>query len=111
MRLIDADEIINKLNNSDLKECFLTNADGVIRLLEDAPKVDINILVPQSIKAEVMGALQAKARRDEIGVYYAGVNEPTFKADLIEKVLTDIINSKVKAQGVDIEEDKRERGE
>lgn len=56
MRLIDADLVINRVNNSELKECFLTNADGVTRLLKDAPTVDINIIVPRSIIAEVIGS-------------------------------------------------------
>lgn len=68
MRLIDADALSAKFNNDNIKGCFRTDADGVIRLLADAPTVEPNEvvelykLIPQTILDEIKEELKSSKR-------------------------------------------------
>ena len=65
MRLIDADALSAKFNNDNIKGCFRTDADGVIRLLADAPTVKLNELIPQTILDEIKAELKENKRTIE----------------------------------------------
>jgi hypothetical protein len=63
MRLIDADALIEVLSNKDLKECFLTNASGVIQLLKDTPTIEDNDLIAGMISDDYKERFKAEYKQ------------------------------------------------
>ena len=63
MRLIDADAIIEVLSDKDLKECFLTNASGVIQLLKDTPTIEDNDLIAGMISNDYKERFKAEYKQ------------------------------------------------
>ena len=102
MRLIDADALSAKYKPREEYSCFRTDLEGVNKIINDAPTVDARVAIPQSIINEVMEQLTTHAKRKDIGTYYAGVNEPTYKAELVEKVLAEKLKDNI---DIDIEGD------
>lgn len=102
MRLIDADALSAKYKPREEYSCFRTDLEGVNKIINDAPTVDARVAIPQSIINDVMEQLATHAKRKDIGTYYAGVNEPTYKAELIEKVLAEKLKDNI---DIDIEGD------
>lgn len=102
MRLIDADALSAKYTPREDYSCFRTDLEGVNKIINDAPTVDARVAIPQSIINDVMEQLATHAKRKDIGTYYAGVNEPTYKAELIEKVLAEKLKDNI---DIDIEGD------
>ena len=102
MRLIDADALSAKYKPREDYSCFRTDLEGVQKIINDAPTVDARVAIPQSIINDVMEQLATHAKRKDIGTYYAGVNEPTYKAELVEKVLAEKLKDNI---DIDIEGD------
>ena len=76
MRLIDADALSAKFDNDKIKGCFITDADGVIRLVADAPTIKLNDLIPQS----VIDDLKEELKRSKKAIAELDTNEEYKKA-------------------------------